>query len=81
MAKRNRLHTTKTGGKRDPLHCGTITVEDQLRMNKAGRREAEIASGVRPGSGSGVHGGGKRERTRRDRRDGRDFIRRGQFDD
>jgi|AGTN01.1.fsa_nt_gi hypothetical protein len=80
MAK-NRIHTTAGKKKKDPYHCGTITAEDQMRMNRAGRREAEIASGIRVGSGSGVHGGGKRDQSRRNRRDGRQAIRQGRFDD
>lgn len=78
---KNRMHTTAGKKKKDPLHCGTITVADQLNMSRAGRRQAQIESGIKPGSGSGVHGGGKREQSRRDRQKGRQAIREGRFDD
>jgi hypothetical protein len=47
-----------------------ITAEQQRKMRKAQDRKARIESGVRP-TGSGVHGGGKRELNRRARRQGK----------
>jgi hypothetical protein len=70
MPKRNRTHVVQQGkDKKSDLHCGTITLEDQLRADRAARRAAQIESGafIR----GGVHGGGKHERNKRDRRDAR----------
>ncbi|HEY9870730.1 MAG TPA: hypothetical protein V6D08_16305 [Candidatus Obscuribacterales bacterium] len=74
MAKRNKTHVVQPPrDKKGALYCGTITLEDQLKAERAARRQAQIESGtfVR----GGVHGGGKRERNRRDRRDGRQQVR------
>lgn len=73
MAK-NRMHTVSTK-KKSGNHCGTITVEDQLRMSRAGRRAAAIAAGHNQASGSGAHGGNKRQKNRRDRRQGKVAVR------
>lgn len=70
MSKRNKTHVVPQGkDEKSHLHCGTITLEDQLRADRAARRQAQIASGtfVR----GGVHGGGKHERNKRDRSEGR----------
>lgn len=75
MAK-NRMHKVnapKNKGK--STHCGTITVEDQLRMSRAGRRAAEIASGHNRAAGTGAHGGGKHEQRRKERRRSRQELR------
>lgn len=75
MAK-NRMHRVdapKGNGK--STHCGTITVEDQLRFARAGRRDAEIASGHNRAAGTGAHGGNKLERRRKDRRDSKGDLR------
>ncbi len=68
MSKRNRTHEVhqKKGPKRM-----VITQEQILTMDRAARRQAQIESGVNPSSGCGVHGGGKRERNRRDRQEAR----------
>lgn len=66
------VHPKKT---KNPLHVGTITVEDQLVMDRAARRKAEIESGVNPRSGTGAHGGNKRQRRRKDRRAGKAELR------
>ncbi|MBZ0186174.1 MAG: hypothetical protein K8F91_07935 [Candidatus Obscuribacterales bacterium] len=57
------------------FYCGTITVEDQLRMERAARRQAKIASGQNTTSGSGVHGGDKKDQKRRDRRQSKALAR------
>ena len=51
----------------DRLFVGVITAEQQRKMRKASDRQARIESGLRS-TGSGVHGGGKRENNRRERR-------------
>ena len=70
MPKRNQTHVVQQGkDKKSDTYCGTITLEDQLTSARAARRQADIESGtfVR----GGVHGGGKHERNKRDRRDAR----------
>jgi hypothetical protein len=52
------------------LFVGVITAEQQRKMQKAQDRKARIESGVRQ-TGSGVHGGGKKELSRRTRRQGK----------
>jgi len=74
MAK-NRMHKVSTAKKRSSTHCGTITVEDQLRMSRAGRRAAAIATGHNQASGTGVHGGNKQQKNRKDRRESRVDLR------
>ena len=51
----------------DKLFVGTITAEQQRKMRKASDRQARIESGLSQ-TGSGVHGGGKRDLVRRERR-------------
>ncbi len=51
----------------DRLFVGVITAEQQRKMRKASERQERIESGLRQ-TGSGVHGGGKRENNRRERR-------------
>lgn len=75
MAK-NRMHKVsapKDKGK--STHCGTITVEDQLRFARAGRRDAEIASGHNRAAGTGAHGGNKLEKRRKERRQSKGELR------
>lgn len=74
MAK-NRTHEVRQKNRKDPLHVGTISSEQLRKMDNAQRRKERIESGVNPFSGSGVHGGGKRERNRKDRRDARQQTR------
>jgi hypothetical protein len=74
MAK-NRMHQVSTKPKKNKNHCGTITVEDQLRMARAGRRDAEIASGHNRAAGTGIHGGDKDARKRKDRRQSKADLR------
>jgi hypothetical protein len=73
MAK-HRTHEVRQKDRKDPNYVGTITKEQLLKMDRAGRRLERIESGINAGSGSGVHGGGKRERNRKDRREGRQQI-------
>jgi len=70
MAKQ-RTHEVRQKKKKDPLHCGTITREQLMTMDRANRRQAEIDSGINPRSGSGAHGGGKHDRKRITTRKGR----------
>ncbi|MCC7531462.1 MAG: hypothetical protein IT342_23365 [Candidatus Melainabacteria bacterium] len=73
MAK-HRTHEVRQKVRKDPNHVGTITREQILKMDRAGRRQERIESGINTMSGSGVHGGGKRDRNRKDRREGRQQI-------
>ena len=78
MAKQ-RTHEVRQKKKKDPYHCGTITREQLMTMDRANRRQSEIDSGINPRSGCGAHGGGKSDRkrisARKDRRDSRKEIR------
>jgi hypothetical protein len=74
MAK-NRTHVVSTKQKKSKGYCGTITVEDQLRMSRAGRRDAEIASGHNRAAGTGAHGGNKLEQRRKARRQSKAELR------
>lgn len=81
MAKKNRTHAVtppKQEGKRGTIHCGTITLEDQLKSERAARRAAQIESGTF--CRGGVHGGGKHERNKRDRSEWKRKMRKG-YDD
>lgn len=74
MAKQKsyQVKTKTTGGNRK---VGVITVEQQRTMQRAASRQAQIDSGIRVGSGAGVHGGNKEQCNRRDRREGKASIR------
>ena len=72
--KKKKGHVVHSKKDRNPLHVGTITVEDQLVMDRAARRQAQIDSGLNPASGSGAHGGNKRQRRRKDRRAGKAVL-------
>ncbi len=74
MAK-HRTHEVRQKGRKDPYHVGTITSEQLRTMDRANRRQEQIESGINLASGSGVHGGGKRDRNRKDRREGRQQVR------
>ena len=73
MAK-HRTHEVRQKAGKDPSHVGTITSEQLRAMDRATRRQERIESGINTMSGSGVHGGGKRDRNRKDRREGRQQI-------
>lgn len=60
---------------KSPNHVGTITVEDQLKMERAARRQGQIESGLNPASGAGAHGGNKRQKRRKDRRESKRKLR------
>lgn len=79
MAKQ-KTHEVRQKDRKNPLHVGTITKEDLLKMGRAGRRQERIESGINTMSGCGVHGGGKRDRNRKDRRDSRQQIRNSDWD-
>lgn len=68
MAKKHRAHVVHAPKGEKAL---VITKEQLLKMDRAARREAQIESGVNLASGCGVHGGGKKERNRKERREGR----------
>lgn len=74
MAKQ-RTHEVRAKNKKSATHCGTISAEDIRKMDNANRRKERIASGINPSSGSGIHGGGKKERNRKDRRESRQQTR------
>lgn len=81
MAKQKSHVTTDRSKKKGPNHCGTITQEDFLLMDRAHRRQEQIDSGVNNAArGTGRHGGSKEQLRRRDRRNGKDEIRKGSFD-
>lgn len=67
-ARTHQVHETKN---RRNTVCGTITVADQLRMERVARRKQQIDSGIDPRSGSGAHGPDKRQKRRLERREGR----------
>jgi hypothetical protein len=58
----------------DKMFVGTITAEQIRKMQKASERQQRIESGVRQ-TGSGVHGGGKREVNRRERKSWKQDVR------
>ncbi len=79
MAK-HRTHEVRQKGRKDPNHVGTITSEMIRMMDRAGRRQDRIASGINAMSGCGVHGGDKRKRNRKDRSEGRQHIKNRDWD-
>lgn len=58
----------------------SISTEEQLRLNRAASRRSQIDAGMTRRSGGGVHGGGQRAETRRERRKSNQDLRRGSFD-
>lgn len=70
-----RMHKVNAGSGKNPNHVGTITQEDFLKMDRAARRQAAIEAGQNRTSGCGVHGGNKKQRHKRDRRDGKQATR------
>lgn len=70
MAKQ-KSYQVKTKNNGGNLKVGVITVEQQRTMQRAASRQAQIDSGVKVGSGAGVHGGNKEQARRRDRREGK----------
>ncbi len=74
MAKQ-RTHEIRAKKKTSATHCGTITAEEIRKMDNASRRQQRIATGHNPASGTGIHGGGKKERNRKDRRESRQQTR------
>jgi hypothetical protein len=75
MAK-NKTHIVRQPkAKGGNLKVGVITVEQQHTMRRAARRQAEIDSGVKVGSGAGSHGDNKEQARRRDRREGKRAVR------
>lgn len=55
-------------------------LSEHLKAEGAARRAADIANGVNRSRGAGAHGGSVRQKTRRDRKDVRQKLRRGDFD-
>lgn len=74
MSRRARTHVV-TVSQSDPNHCGTITREQLLRMERAARRDAEMELNHRRNAGSGAHGGTDREQRKRNRLKGRNQMR------
>ncbi|MFA6213626.1 MAG: hypothetical protein WC714_29590 [Candidatus Obscuribacterales bacterium] len=74
MAK-NKTHVVRQPKGNSNLKVGVITVEQQRTMQRAASRQAQIDSGVKVGSGAGVHGGNKEQTRRRDRREGKKAVR------
>jgi hypothetical protein len=56
---------------------------EQARLRRLGQREAELEAAKlgRRLSGGGIHGGGKRDTNRRDRRDANTRIRQARYED
>ena len=73
MARKNRMHTNAAKTKR-ASYAGTITKADFLKMASAERRSDQIASGINPTSGCGVHGDTKGNSKKRRRRAARKLI-------
>ena len=73
--KGKRSHPVPVKSTRGSNHVGTITVEDQLKMERAARRQGQIESGLNPASGAGVHGGNKRQKRRKDRQESKRKLR------
>jgi hypothetical protein len=80
MSKKNRTHQVQAPGNggKGKYHCGTITVEDQLKADRAARRQAQIESGTF--CRGGIHGGDKNAQKKRARRDGKRAARNWQND-
>ena len=77
---RHRTHEVRQKNRKNPLHCGTITKEDFLVMDRAQRRKEQIESGIPTNQGCGVQGGDKRQQSRRDRQSSRQAIRNRDWD-
>lgn len=61
---------------KDPLFVGIITKAQILKMEKRSRRECAIEAGeyTRSGSGSGAHGGNKRQLSKRNRQQAKQSL-------
>lgn len=69
MPRKNKSTTTKQTGDREI--AGTITRDQQMKMRRKVRRDIALESGISLASGTGVHGGDKRQQRRRDRHAGK----------
>ena len=69
MAKSSKLVQPRKS--KDKNHVGTITIEQQLVMTRAARRQKAIDAGVMVKSGSGYHGGNVKKQNRKERRHGK----------
>ena len=76
---RKRIHNVTPPKDKKAKMTITFSVEQQLTWDRAARRKAQIESGtfVR----GGIHGGGKREQNKRERRDSRQQSRNYQNED
>ena len=76
MARKKMHNVTAQKSNKDKMRI-TISKEDMLTMDRAARRQADIDAGrtLPGGVRGGVHGGGKHERNKRDRRDAREDLR------
>ncbi|GEM_PF-2762608 len=77
MAKRNRTHVVQAPKPDKERMTIRISSDELRRMDRAARRQADLESGTF--FRGGVHGGDKRERNRRDRRESRQAVRRGDW--
>jgi hypothetical protein len=71
MAKRGHtVRPPKDKGNGKSIHVGTITTDQLTQMRKKKEREERLASGVKQ-TGAGAHGGDKRTRNKRERKQSR----------
>jgi hypothetical protein len=78
MAKKKKSQPTKQVQAKGNKVTVEVTAEMQIKEGRAKRRNQEIASGVNLMSGSGVHGGHKKESNKRDRRSNKAKLRKGE---
>lgn len=75
---RQKTHQVKKAKDDKRIIAGVITVEDQRRQRKAAQREALKEAGMLTRSGAGVHGDDKKQSSRRNRRDWKQRVARGE---
>lgn len=82
MGKPRNYQVGKSSAERNASRM-TITLPnsalDQVRLNSAARRQAAIDAGMLNANKGGVHDPGKKGKHKRDRRDTRNAIRRGEW--
>ncbi len=77
MAKQKSYKVREGKAKGHNLVVGVITAEQQRTMQRAASRQRQIDSGVKIGSGAGVHGGNKEQTRKRERREGKVSVHQG----
>jgi hypothetical protein len=60
--------------KKDKNYVGTITIEQQIAMRRAARRQSAIDNGMATKSGAGYHGGNVKKLNRKERREGKQAV-------